>query len=96
MGCMYAYIIPVMSAFVAVVFRLPRHYGEDVWSRCASQRSTFNTSPDCRGAEPEPGQGQVEGRGGAPGSENDTQNKIIIVIILLSNLLGKKNAIWAW
>ena len=91
MGCMYACIIPVMSAFSAVVFRLPRHYGEDVWSRRASQHSTVDTSPDCRGAEPEAGRGRVAGRvagrGGTPGLENDTQNKIIIVIILLSNLL---------
>ena len=93
MGCMYACIVPVMSAFSAVVFRLPRHYGEDVWSRRASQRSMVDTSPDCRGAEPEPSQGRVEGwvvgQGGTLGSENDTQNKVIVVVILLSNLLEK-------
>ena len=94
MGCMYACIIPVMSVFSAVVFRLPRIMERTYGATArASQRSAVDTSPDCRGAEPEPGRGRVEGRvagqGGAPGSENDTQNKIIIVIILLENLLEK-------
>ena len=95
-------IIPVMSAFSAVVFRLSRNYGEDVQNRPAPA-ITDDTSPDYRGADPEAGRpagcdrwrAGAAGRGGTPGLENDTQNKIIIIINLLSNLL-EKNETWAW